>query len=138
MYDDDTNKDNERKERSMSQKSDEQQAFDPFGPWKGMRDAGMDAWSKMMIQLVNNEAYAQASGAMLDAWLTSSAPFRKAIESTMTQVLTQLNMPTRSDITGLAERLTNIEMRLDDMEAKLDESQRAAHKQATAKTKEMA
>jgi hypothetical protein len=35
----------------------------------------------MMIQLVNNDAYAQASGTMLDAWLTSSAPFRKAVES---------------------------------------------------------
>ena len=105
----------------MSQKSDEQQAFDPFGAWKNMRDSGMDAWSKMMIQLVNTDAYAQATGAMLDAWLTSSAPFRKAIESAMTQVLTQLNMPTRTDITSLAERLTHIEMRLDDLEAKLDE-----------------
>jgi polyhydroxyalkanoate synthesis regulator phasin len=85
-----------------------------------MRDAGMDAWSKMMIQLVNTEAYAQATGTMMDAWLTTSAPFRKALETTMTQVLTQLNMPTRTDITSLAERLTNIEMRLDDLDAKID------------------
>jgi len=122
----------------MSQKSDEQQAFDPFGAWKSMRDSGMDAWSKMMIQLVNNEAYAQASGTMLDAWLTTSAPFRKALESTMTQVLTQLNMPTRTDITGLAERLTHIEMRLDDLEAKLDEPQPTQPKAATGKAKESA
>src|SRR4029079_4802991 len=107
----------------MSQKSDEQQAFDPFGPWKSMRDSGMDAWSKMMIQLVNNEAYAQASGTMLDAWLTTSAPFRKALESTMTQVLTQRNSQPRTDTTALAERLTHIEMRRDDLEAKLDERQ---------------
>jgi polyhydroxyalkanoic acid synthase PhaR subunit len=122
----------------MSQKSDEQQAFDPFGAWKSMRDSGMDAWSKMMIQLVNNEAYAQASGAMLDAWLTTSAPFRKVIESTMTQTLTQLNMPTRSDVTSLAERLTHIEMRLDDLEAKLDERPQAASKAAPGKAKESA
>ena len=68
------------------------------------------------------------SATMLDTWLTTSAPFRKAIESTMTQALTQLNMPTRSDVTSLAERLTNIEMRLDDLDAKLDETQRAARK----------
>jgi polyhydroxyalkanoic acid synthase PhaR subunit len=122
----------------MSQKSDEQQAFDPFGAWKSMRDSGMDAWSKMMIQLVNNESYAQASGTMLDAWLTTSAPFRKALESTMTQVLTQLNMPTRTDITSLAERLTHIEMRLDDLEAKLDERQPTQPKAATGKAKESA
>ena len=120
----------------MSQKPDEQQILDPFGVWKSMRDSGMDAWSKMMIQLVNTEAYAQANATMLDAWLTSSAPFRKAVESTMTQVLTQLNMPMRSDVTSLAERLTHIEMRLDDIEAKLDERQRPEPKAASGKAKD--
>ena len=117
----------------MSQKSDEQQAFDPFGAWKNMRDAGMDTWSKLMIQLVNNDAYAQASGSMLDAWLTSSAPLSKAIESGMTQVLTQLNMPTRTDITSLAERLTQIEMGLDNLEAKLDERPQSESKPTPGK-----
>jgi polyhydroxyalkanoic acid synthase PhaR subunit len=120
----------------MSQKPDEQQILDPFGAWKNMRDTGMDAWSKMMVQLVNTEAYAQATSAMLDTWMTSSAPFRKAVESTMTQVFTQLNMPMRSDITGLAERLTHIEMRLDDIEAKLDERPRSEPKAASGKAKE--
>jgi hypothetical protein len=121
----------------MSQKEDAN-PLDPTGMFKSMRDAGMDAWSKMMIQVVNSEAYAQASGAMLDAWLTTSAPFRKAIESTMTQVLTQLNMPIRTDVTSLAERLTHIEMRLDDLEAKLDERAQPTSKAAPGKTKETA
>ena len=121
----------------MSQKNDSFNPFDPTGMIKSVRDQGMDAWSKMMVQLVNTEAYSQATGAMLDAWLQTSAPFRKALEATMTQVLTNLNMPTRGDITGLAERLTNIELRLDDMEAKIDDVQRAARKPA-AKAKETA
>jgi hypothetical protein len=120
----------------MNQKSDQPNPFDPTGMFKNMRDAGMDAWSKMMIQMVNSEAYAQATGAMLDAWLTGSAPLRKAVESTMTQVLTQLNMPTRTDVTGLGERLTHIEMRLDDLEAKLDERAQPAPKATPSKTKE--
>jgi len=120
----------------MSQKPDEQQILDPFGAWKTMRDTGMDAWSKMMVQLVNTEAYAQATSTMLDTWLTSSAPFRKAVESAMTQVYTQLNMPMRSDVTGLAERLTHIEMRLDDLEAKLDERPRPEPKAASGKAKD--
>jgi polyhydroxyalkanoate synthesis regulator phasin len=122
----------------MSQKPENSNPFDPTGMVKTMRDAGMDAWSKMMIQLVNSEAYAQATAAMLDAWLTTSAPFRKAIETTMTQVLTQLNMPTRTDVTSLAERLTHIEMRLDDLEAKLDERAQPAPKAAPGKSKETA
>jgi hypothetical protein len=112
----------------LSQTNDGFNPFDPTGMLKSMRDANMDSWSKMMIQLVNTEAYAKATGAVLDAWLTSSAPFRKALETVSTQVLTNLQMPTRGDIVSLAERLTHIETRLDDLEAKLEESQRAGRK----------
>jgi hypothetical protein len=120
----------------MTQKNDTFNPFDPTGMFKNMRDTSMDTWSKMMIQLVNTDAYAQATGTMLDTWMSSSAQFRKLIETAMTQVLTNLNMPTRADVTSLAERLTNIEMRLDDLDAKLDETQRAARKPpASPKTK---
>ena len=104
----------------MSQPNETFNPFDPAGMLKSVREAGMDAWSKAMIQLVNSEAYAQATAATLDAWLTTSAPFRKAVESAMTQALINLNMPTRSDVIGVAERLTNIELRLDDLDARLD------------------
>jgi hypothetical protein len=119
----------------MSQNNNNFNPFDPTGMLKDMRDAGMDSWARMMIQCVNSDAYARATGTMLDAWLSTSGPFRKAIETVMTQVLTNLNMPTRADVIGLAERLTNIEMRLDDLEAKLDEGLRAARKAAAPKTK---
>jgi len=105
---------------AMSQTNDTFNPFDPTGMFKGLRDAGMDNWSKMMIQLVNSDAYAQATATMLETWLSSSSVFRKVIEATVTQVLTSLNMPTRADITSLAERLTNIEKRLDDLDAKLE------------------
>src|SRR5205807_5004744 len=114
----------------MSQNNDTVNPFDPNGTFKTLRDAGMDAWSKMMIQFVNTETYSKTTAEVLDAWLTTSAPFRKMLETTMTQVLTGLNLPTRADVTSLAERLTNIEMRLDDLEAKLDEALRPARQPA--------
>jgi polyhydroxyalkanoic acid synthase PhaR subunit len=95
--------------------------FDPMEPWRGMRDAYLDVWSKSMVDMVNTEAYAQAAGAMLDTYLTASAPFREALEKAMLKTLEQLAMPSRADIVSLAERMTNIEMRLDDMDAKLDD-----------------
>lgn len=95
--------------------------FDPAGVFKDMRDANMGSWAKMMTEFVNTEAYAESTGAMLDAWLTSSGPLRKVMETSMAQTMAELNLPTRDDITRLAERLTNIEMRLDDLDAKLDE-----------------
>jgi hypothetical protein len=73
-----------------------------------------------MVDVVNSEQYAKAAGAALDTYLTASTPFREVLEKAMTKALEQLSMPSRSDLLGLSERLTHIEMRLDDMDAKLD------------------
>ena len=89
--------------------------------WKSMRDTSLESWSKMMIDMVNSEDYSQTTGQWLDTYLTLSQPFRRIIDTMMTQVLTGLNMPMRTDVTSLAERLTNIETRLDDQDAKLDD-----------------
>ena len=98
--------------------------FDPMEPWRGLRDVYMDAWAKTMVDMVNSEAYAQATGSMLDTYLAVSSPFREAIEKAMLKTLEQLAMPSRADIVSIAERMTNIEMRLDDLDAKLDNIQR--------------
>ena len=90
-------------------------------PWRSMRDTYLDVWAKSMVEAVNSEAYAQASGAILDSYLTASSPFREAVEKTMLKVLEQMSMPSRADVVSLAERMTNVEMRLDDMDAKLDQ-----------------
>lgn len=98
--------------------------FDPMEPWRGVRDLYIDAWGKTMVDMVNTEAYAEATGAMLDTYLTVSTPFREAVEKAMLKTLEQLAMPSRADIVSIAERMTNIEMRLDDLDAKLDNIQR--------------
>ena len=102
--------------------------FDPMEPFRGIRDAYMDVWAKTMVDMVNSEAYAQATGTMLDTYLTVSAPFREAVEKAMVKTLEQMAMPSRADITSLAERITHIELRLDDLDAKLDEFQKNAGK----------
>jgi hypothetical protein len=98
----------------------EKKTYDPFEPFRGMRDAYLESLSKAMIDVVNTESYAQATGAMLDCYLTASAPFREALEKSMLQAMQQLSLPSRQDVANLAERFTNVEMRLDDMDAKLD------------------
>jgi hypothetical protein len=102
------------------EKASKGKPFDPIDPWRGMRDAYMDVWAKTMVEAVNSEAYAQASGAILDSYLTASSPFREAVEKTMLKVLEQMSMPSRADFVSLAERMTNVEMGLDDIDAKLD------------------
>lgn len=102
-------------------KGEREKQFDPFEPVRGMRDIYLDALAKSMVEGVNTEGYAQATGAMLDSYLTASSPFREALEKSMVQALQQLSLPSRQEIAVLAERFTNVEMRLDDMDAKLDE-----------------
>lgn len=116
----------------MKQSSDTPNPLDPFGTMRSMRDATLDAWSKMMIDMVNSDAYAQATAKWLDTYLTASKPFRDIMETTTTQVLTEFNMPTRADIISLAERMTNIEMRLDDLDIRFDEIQKSLQKLAKA------
>jgi hypothetical protein len=116
----------------MTQKEESFNPFDPTGMFKEMQTKGMDAWSKMMIEMVHTDAYAKATGMMLDSWASGSAMFRKTMETIMAEVLAKLNMPTRADIISLAERLGNIEMRLDDLEAKLDEKPRVPRKAVAA------
>src|SRR5271167_4126553 len=100
--------------------TDNGKRFDPMEPWRGVRDVYLDAWAKTMVDMVNSDAYAQATGTMLDTYLTVSTPFREAIEKAMLKTLEQLAMPSRADFVSIAERMTNIEMKLDDLDAKLD------------------
>jgi polyhydroxyalkanoic acid synthase PhaR subunit len=124
----------------VNEKPDGDKSFDPFEAWRGIRDANMEAWAKLMIENVNSEAYAKTTGAMLDSYLTASAPFRDMMEKTMVRALEHLNMPSRDDFVSLAQRLTNIEMRLDDLDAKLDRMEAAGPdksvKEAAARSKE--
>jgi hypothetical protein len=84
-----------------------------------------------MIDVVNTDAYAKATGAMLDTYLSVSGPFRENLEKTMLQALAQLSMPSRADVISLAERLTNVELRIDDMDAKLDRIEKVLIKTPT-------
>lgn len=136
----------------MSEQPTTSNPLDPFDTWKTMRDANLkiwkmmrdanlETWSKVMIDLISSEDYSQATSQWLNACLMLPQPFRRIMETTTTQVLTELNMPTHDGVTSLAERLTNIEMRLDDLDSKLDDIQRAIQALSvsnhTADTKEV-
>jgi hypothetical protein len=85
-----------------------------------LRDAYLETWSKHLIETVNSESYAEASGAALNSYLNASAPFKEPASQAMLKTLQQLHMPTSADFAGLAGRFTNVEMQLDNIDAKLD------------------
>jgi hypothetical protein len=119
----------------MSQPPDRTEAtnpFDPFGLWKQYQQTMLETWSKTMTDVVNTAPYAETTGRMLDNYLTVTAPLRKVVEQTMTQLLNQLNLPSRAEVVSLAERMTNIELRLDDLDARLDGILRGVEQTADA------
>ncbi len=105
--------------------------MDPFGIWKAARDANLESWSKLMIDIVNSDEYARSTGFALEQILATSQPLRDNMEKSMTQALSMLNMPSRAEVISIAERLVNVEMRLDDLDAKLNTMQESL--QATIK-----
>ena len=112
--------------------TDPSSLLDPFGFWKQSQQAMLESWSKTMADAVNSAPYAESTGRMLDSYLTVSAPLRKIIDQTMTQLLNQLSLPSRGEVVSLAERMTNIELRLDDLDARLDDILRSVERTASA------
>lgn len=98
-------------------RNDTETPMNSLESWMKLRDMMMEGWSKAMIDVVDSDAYAQATGAMLDGYLTASIPAQQAMERVMDPILAQLNMPSRTEVISLAKRLTNIELRLDDLDA---------------------
>jgi hypothetical protein len=106
---------------------------DPTEQFRELRDAYLEIWSKNLIETVNSESYAKASGMALDSFLAVAAPLKEPTEQALLKILQQLNIPTSADFAGLAGRFTNVELLLDNLDAKLDriESLLAGMKAAT-------
>jgi hypothetical protein len=107
---------------------------DPTETFREMRDAYLEIWSKNLIETVNSEGYAKASGAALDGFLAVAAPFKEPTEKAMLTMLQQLNIPTSADFIGLAERFTNVELLLDNQDAKLDRLEKLLAAATSAKS----
>jgi hypothetical protein len=94
-----------------------QAQIDPFKQWVQFWDSWTKAWSEPMSEAVASRGFAESMGQQLEGSLETVALMRQQMGGLMQQVLQQMSLPTRSDVVGLAERLTNLEMRLDDIDA---------------------
>ncbi len=98
--------------------SEPKSIFDPFATWRPFQET----WAKTMGETVASEEFAKAMGQYIDNYMETAGPMRQQMEKAVERYFQQINLPTRSEVTGLAERLTNIEMRVDDLDSKLDEA----------------
>jgi hypothetical protein len=84
--------------------------------WKQFMDQWIEAWSKALGQVMNTDAYAAMMGRYLDQWLVTAAPAKKAAEQQIDQALATLNVASRSQLTGVAKQLVELEERLERLE----------------------
>jgi len=94
--------------------------FDPFKPLRELRDAGMDSWAKIALQVTSSPGYSLVSSLLAKPTLIATGVIRKETEKTMALVLAHANMPSRSEVLALSVRLTHIELALDDLAAAVE------------------
>src|SRR3569833_1320008 len=79
----------------MAAEKEDTNSVDPFEAFRKMRESCLEGMSKVMIDAVNSEEYAQSTGALLNNYLTLSAPFREALDKSMEMALEQFSLPSR-------------------------------------------
>jgi hypothetical protein len=107
---------------NVSEEKADRSEFDPFAPWVQFTENWMNAWSNVLSEITTSEHFATSMGQQIESMLEASKLARQGLKASMEQYLAQMNLPTRDQVIGLAQRMTHVEMRLDDLEAKMDES----------------
>jgi hypothetical protein len=106
--------------------SEANKGLDPVKLFRDTRDAAMEGWARLTLRLTSSHEYQRLQGAISKPALLAVALYRKAADSAMSEVLANLNMPSREEVLQLSKRLTHIEMALDDLSAGLDQLRRTA------------
>jgi hypothetical protein len=97
-----------------------------FERMRGVRDSTMEDVAKATLAWTSSDAYQAINAAISKPTLMAAAMFRRATESAMADVLANLNIPSRTEVLALSQRLTRIEMALDDVGAGMDQIRRAS------------
>ena len=88
---------------------------------RGARDSTMEDLAKVTLAWTSSNTYQALNAFISKPALLSAAVFRRASESAMADVLAALNVPSRTEVLGLSQRLTRLELALDDVAAGVDD-----------------
>ena len=93
---------------------------DLLAQWKQFLDQWIEAWSKVLGQAMGTEQFAKMMGQSLDQMLVTAAPARKVVDQQIEQALQALNLPSRTQLTGIAKQLVELEDRIDRLEESIN------------------
>ena len=113
---------------SPSDKESSSRPQDPFELWRQIYDTNERAWSAILERTVNNPAFAESTGKVLETFLSA----QKTVRENMRSYLEQINLPTREDIARLGELIVALEEKVDQLDDRLSSIEAALRAQAAA------
>jgi polyhydroxyalkanoic acid synthase PhaR subunit len=102
---------------------------DPSAVWRDWMTQSERQWNEFFNQMMGTEEFSQNMGRNLDVFLH----FQKTMSEAMGPYLTAMNVPTRTDVLALGDRLLAMENRLAAIEAQLSTLQASLEQGAAAK-----
>jgi polyhydroxyalkanoic acid synthase PhaR subunit len=113
---------------SASSQSSRTRPPDPFELWRQIYETNEKAWSAVLERTVNNPAFAESTGKILETFLSA----QKTVRDNMRSYLEQINLPTREDIARLGELIVALEEKVDQLDDRLASIERAVQAQQAA------
>lgn len=95
----------------------QQMSFDPFALWKQMYDKAEEQWSQTVDETMHKEEFSKWMGQCLNGYLQYQNLTRQSAE----KYLEQANMPSRQDISNLANLVIHVEGKVDNLEQIIEE-----------------
>ena len=81
---------------------------DPFAAWREWVTQSEHQMNKVFNDMMGTEQFARASG----GWIEAMTMFQQTMNESAQRYFQAVNLPTRNDLSELAERLTAVEERL--------------------------
>jgi len=83
-------------------------------------DQTIEQWSQRLEEAVNSESFAQNIGQYLDRMLNQAGVTQRYLDGATERNWRMLNLPSRQQVTRLAEQLKVVELRIEELQDKLD------------------
>ena len=110
----------------MAKKDSSTGTPDPLQMWREWVDQAERNWNQVLGEVMGSEQFGQAQGRMMEAMLGLQTSMNEATQ----RYFAALNLPSRTDVLAVGERLSGIEARLGEIERLLAASAQGATKSA--------
>ncbi|WP_408010333.1 polyhydroxyalkanoic acid synthase subunit PhaR [Pseudalkalibacillus sp. A8] len=96
----------------------QQKNLNPLELWKDFYNQSESYWSNVLDEKIKEEFFSEWMGKVLETNLL----FKKMLDETTESYLTQVNIPTRNDLSNIASLIINADSKLDNLEELIEET----------------